>query len=182
MTNEGDDGRFVETYSGVRFFPFDPHPSTIQIVDIAQGLSHTCRYSGQCQFYYSVAQHSLYVANELEREGYDSRLQCYGLFHDAAEAYLSDLPRPIKAEFEEFSALEERILAAVWEAFDLDSPTPDEWEVVMDADDRLLHYEAGELLADGSWADPVDLPYELVPLSPAAVREQFLDRAETLLD
>lgn len=176
------EGGYVETYSGGRFYPFDPRPADVRIEDLAHGLAHTCRYSGQCQVYYSVAEHSLHVARELRREGHGPRVQCYGLFHDAAEAYLPDLPRPIKAEFDAFVDLERSILEAVWPALDLRAPTTDEWDAVMAADDRLLHYEAGELLADGGWADPVDLAHDLRADSPAAARERFVDRAGTLLE
>jgi hypothetical protein len=106
----------------------------------------------------------------------------FGLLHDAGEAYLGDLPRPVKAEFESFERAERRILEAVWRAVDVGPPTDAGWDAVMAADDRLLAYEASELLADGSWAaDPPDRDYDLRSNDVAAIRERFLTRAEQLL-
>ncbi|WP_306056554.1 hypothetical protein [Natronococcus wangiae] len=108
------------------------------------------------------------------------RLQLFGLLHDAGEAYLGDIPRPIKDRLEVIERTEARVLEAVWESFDVDPPTTDEWERVLAADDRLL---AHELLEDGSWADdPPDLRYDLRSDSIAAVRDRFCTRGRTLLE
>lgn len=174
------EGSFIETYRGERFFPFDPRPQEVYLEDIATGLSNTCRFGGHCRQFYSVALHSLHVSSELV--DHPPRIQLFGLLHDAAEAYLGDIPRPIKAEFDDFEQAEERLLDAIWMAFDLRSPTADEWATVMAADDRLLAYEASELLSDGSWAeDPPDLNYELQADSLTAVRDRFIEQAEQSL-
>ena len=171
-------GPVIETYTGGRFAPFDPDPADVQLLDIAAGLAHTCRFSGHCRQFYSVAQHSLHVSREFD----DARLQLFGLLHDAGEAYLGDVPRPVKAEFDGVEAVEAAIREAVWEAFGLDPPTAGEWERVMTADDRLLAYEADRLLADGSWAaESPDLDYELQAGPPEAVRDRFRSRGEQLL-
>jgi hypothetical protein len=168
----------IGTYTGGDFHPLDPDPAAIELADIANGLANTCRYAGQCQFYYSVGTHSIYVSKELADHG--STVQLYGLFHDAAEAYVSDVPRPIKREIETFELIEERILNTVWKRLGVSPPTTAEWETVMDADDRLFHYESDTLLAEFEPPRVPDLSYELTPCSPEAVRERFLDRAETL--
>lgn len=86
--------------SGIKFDPLSPRPALIQLTDVAQGLSNVCRFSGQCSPFYSVAQHSLLVCALLANV--DSRLfqtrvgQLVALFHDAAEAYLGDVPTPLK--------------------------------------------------------------------------------------
>ena len=182
---EGADrvGGFVETYTGSRFFPFDPRPSEIRLVDVAAGLAHTCRFGGHCRQFYSVAHHSLHVSDELAAEGHGPRVQLYGLLHDAAEAYLGDLPRPVKTELDRFVTVEDEILDAVWAAFELPAPSDEEWAAVMAADDRLLAYEANELLVDASWVNrEPELGYDLWADSIEAVRGRFLDRAETLLE
>lgn len=182
----GDDdreGAFVETYTGERFYPFDPRPSEVRLADVAQGLANTCRFGGQCRSFYSVARHSVLVGRELAAGGHGPRVQSYGLLHDAGEAYMADLPRPVKAAFPSFERAEERVREAVLAAVELPPPRDAEWEAVTAADDRLLHYEAGELLADGSWAGgAVDLGYDLRGGSPDADRERFLDRAGELLE
>jgi hypothetical protein len=171
----------IETYSGDSFAPLSPDPADVRLGDIAAGLAHTCRFGGQCQRYYSVAEHSLYVASELD--DYGPRVQLYGLLHDAGEAYLVDVPRPIKEQFEGFEQAEAEIREVVWDALDVRAPTETEWTTVMDADDQLLAYEADELLADGSWAaDPPARSYDLGRESVPDVRERFRARAERLLD
>ena len=171
-------GAVIETYTGERFTPFDPDPERVHLADIAAGLAHTCRFGGHCSRFYSVAQHSLHVSREVS----GTRLQLIGLFHDAAEAYLGDVPRPIKAQLEGFAEAERSILSAVWEAFELSAPTPEEWETVMQADDRLLAYEATRLLSDGSWAgSSPELPYRLGSDDIESVRKQFERRGQELL-
>jgi hypothetical protein len=175
-----DRDRFIGTYSGGRFHPFDPRPGEVRLADISQGLAQTCRYAGQTRRFYSVALHSLHVAAELADRG--PRLQFYGLLHDAAEAYLTDLPAPVKAELPAFREAEDAILDAVWAAFDVPPPSDDEWAAVMDADRRLRRYETHELLADSDWAGPpLDRDYDL-DVSISEARERFEARAEALLD
>jgi hypothetical protein len=171
----------VETYTGRQFDVIDPDPAAVSLADVAAGLAHTCRFGGHCRRFYSVAHHSLHVSRELPAA--DPRLQLIGLLHDAGEAYVGDVPRPLKAEFAEFERAEERIREAVWAAFDVAPPTDAEWERVMAADDRLLAYEASHLLADGSWAaEPPELDYDLGADSIGGVRERFRARSEALLD
>lgn len=171
----------LETYTGGWFRPFDPDPSDVRLEDIAGGLAHTCRFGGHCREFYSVAHHSLHVASELADRG--PRMELLGLLHDAGEAYLGDLPRPVKQEFEAFERAEDRILESVWTALDVDAPTADEWAAVKSADDRLLAYEANELLEDASWAaDAPDLEYELRAEGIADVRERYRARTERLLE
>jgi len=75
------------------------------------------------------------------------------------------------------------VLDVIWEAFDVRPPTDGEWGRVMDADDRLLAYEADSILEGGEWAgETPDLGYDLRAESISAVREQFRSRCETLLD
>lgn len=168
----------IGTYTGGDFYPLDPDPGAVNLSDIANGLANTCRYAGQCQFYYSVATHSLYVSEELAEQG--GKLQLYGLLHDAAEAYVSDVPRPVKRELEKFERIETDVLDAVWTGLDIPAPTDQQWEMVMEADDRLFRYEADTLLAEFEPSTVPDLSYELSPCSPATVRKQFLDRAREL--
>lgn len=87
--NARKDG-WIVTYTGKKFYPLDPDPDSIDIVDIAHALSNTCRFSGHTKKFYSVAQHSYCVS-----------LLCgehalYGLLHDASEAYLHDISTPVK--------------------------------------------------------------------------------------
>lgn len=166
----------IETYSGLAFDPLDPDPETIRIEDVAHGLANTCRYAGQCRFYYSVATHAVYVSRELD----GPLLQLYGLFHDASEAYITDVPRPVKRELDEYDRMEREILAVVWERLGVPTPSDEQWAAVMDADDRLFRYEAETLLSEFSPEPVPDLSHELTPGRPIEARELFLDRAERL--
>lgn len=167
----------IETYSGEPFDVLNPDPAAVRLGDIAAGLAHTCRFGGQCQQFYSVATHSLLVSREFD----DPRRQTLGLLHDAAEAYVGDVPRPLKHRYEDFETIEQEVLDAVWAGLGIEPPTDQEWQAVMTADDRLLSYEAANLLADGSWAgETPQLAYDLdSPIDEA--RERFRTRAETLL-
>lgn len=100
-----DRGYAIHTWTGKAFYPKDIHPEDICIEDIAHGLAMTCRYGGQCDTYYSVAQHSVHCYDlatpENEREA---------LLHDAVEAYLgADFPRPYKLMVPALAKFEESI-------------------------------------------------------------------------
>jgi hypothetical protein len=180
MSDPWERSGVIETYTGESFDLFSPDPADVRLLDIAAGLAHTCRFGGHCREFYSVALHSLHVSRELPD---DPRLQLLGLFHDAGEAYVGDVPRPLKTEQEDFERIEAEILDAVWDSFGVESPTEAEWSQVMAADDRLLAYEANNILEDGNWAEQSpDLGYALRVDSIASVREQFHSRGEELLD
>jgi len=100
--------------SGHWFDFLDPWNSGFTIEDIAQGLSNICRYSGQCSKFYSVAEHSLHVsevASEYKREA---------LMHDAAEAFLGDVTRPLKQLLPQFKKIEKNVEKAIFARFALD--------------------------------------------------------------
>lgn len=87
----------VETFTGRYVDTRNPKPETICIEDIAHALSQVCRYGGHCRYHYSVAQHCVFVSERLKRQGQSPRTQLAGLLHDGAEAYLGDIPRPMKS-------------------------------------------------------------------------------------
>lgn len=92
-----DRGYAIHTWTGKAFFPKDIRVGDVDIRDIAHALSQTCRYGGQCDFTYSVAQHSVYCWEMAVRLGYPQHLLREALLHDAVEAYLgADFPRPYK--------------------------------------------------------------------------------------
>ena len=126
-----DRGPWIQTFTGGAFYPFDPRPEEIHIVDIAHALSNLCRFAGHTSRFYSVAEHSVYVAEHCEREH-----ALAGLLHDASEAYLVDIPRPIKHAIRDYAEIEAAVLAAVGKRFGVDlTPLPDN---VKEADDRML--------------------------------------------
>jgi len=84
-------GTYMVTYTGKHIFPLDPNPDDIDIKDIAHALSNNCRFGGHVRQFYSVAQHCVIVSQLCEPEN-----ALGGLLHDASEAYLSDIIRPVK--------------------------------------------------------------------------------------
>jgi hypothetical protein len=125
------------TYTGKVYWPADPSADDVCIEDIAHGLSMLCRYCGQCQFFYSVAEHSVYVSRLVPQ-----RLALEGLLHDAAEAYCSDIVRPLKKallDYQQFERLNDEVIR--WK-FGLPH---EEHPVVKDVDTRLLVNEYAAL-------------------------------------
>ncbi len=105
----------ISTRSGRRLYLHNPHSSQIHIDDIAHGLAHQCRFNGQTNKFYSVAQHSMIVASILPPE-----LKLAGLLHDAAEAYLGDIVQPLKELLPEFEEIEARFAKVIGERFNVD--------------------------------------------------------------
>lgn len=137
---------YMQTYTGKLFNVLDPDPESICVEDIAHSLSLMCRYGGHCKFFYSVAQHSLLCKEFAERVGYDARIQTLALLHDTAEAYVSDVIRPIKASFPAFEVIEEKVHSAILLSLGVDTPIPDEMEIVSYIDDSLLSIEMGVIM------------------------------------
>jgi hypothetical protein len=170
MTRSNPNG-WIQTVSGKKFFPMEPHADDLDIRDIAHALSNQCRWGGHCLRFYSVAEHSFRVLRCLQYLGYTGRdILLWGLLHDAAEAYLCDLPRPVKEVFPAYREAEDKILKVVANKYNLPWPMPREVHV---ADDTLLVTERRDLTAMGdALVRSVDGP-EIVPLNeriPTAVR------------
>ena len=118
---------WIQTYNSHKFFPAEPdhEENVIDIEDIAHALSMQCRFNGHVRDFYSVAQHSCHVANQVLKETDDPELALWGLLHDSAEAYLSDIPKPIKHLLTGYSDLEEALLNKIIRHFGLTWPQPD---------------------------------------------------------
>ncbi len=132
---------FITTASGVRFTPFSPRAEQIRIADIAHALSNLCRANGHCRHFYSVAQHSVNCAREAAARGYSRRVQFACLLHDASEAYLSDITRPVKRNMPAYLDFEKVLQDAIFAAFGLDYLTDGEQAQIISVDDALLWYE-----------------------------------------
>lgn len=127
-------GDWMQTATGSQFWPCDPRPEDIHIEDIAHALSLICRFNGHCRGHYSVAQHSVLVSDALPRE-----LALWGLLHDASEAYIADVPRPLKPFLTNYRDLEDAVMLAVCERFGLSPEMPAE---VKRVDNAILADEA----------------------------------------
>lgn len=168
---------WIQTFSGRRFNPTQPDYRSIVIQDIAHALSMQCRFSGHCRYFYSVAQHSVLVSHICDQGD-----ALWGLMHDASEAYLVDVPRPLKqsGKFQAYLDFEEKMQEAVCQRFGLSIKEPPSVKV---ADKALLATEARDLMAPlhPDWRQPVDpLPFRIEPWDPARAKVEFMDRFSKL--
>lgn len=169
------DGEFFFTYTGVQFWPLDPRIEDINIEDIAHGLAHTCRWGGHSREFYSVAQHSAVCAFHAREEH-----KLVALMHDAAEAYIGDVKRPLKYAMPNLMEIEHRIWLLICEKFNLPTIVPHEVKVI---DDRALMAERNAFITyDNSVEWPIDrLGLSPLPeaygqsLSPQAAKRLFLN-------
>lgn len=163
---------FILTASGNYFYLDDPRNNEFRITDIAAALSKTCRFGGHTNFFYSVAQHSVIVSSVVPPE-----FALAGLLHDAAEAYLGDLPRPIKNLLPDYSKLERRVEQALLQSFGLVPRVP---PIVKHADLVLLATEKRDLMPeDKQWeviADITPLEQTIVAKNDVESEEMFLNR------
>lgn len=169
----------IQARSGryINFVALDP--SVFCIHDIAHALSHTCRFGGLTRSFYSVVQHSVlvsYLVPECD--------QFAALMHDAAEAYVGDVPTPLKQLLPEFKIIEKRIETSLFEKFGLYDGMP---VSVKKADLIMLVTEQRDLMNakndDEEWgviADIPHAPFRIKPQSPEQARKSFLDRFNQL--
>jgi hypothetical protein len=169
-------GDWCQTASGAQFWPLDPRPEEVSLTDIATALSNLCRFGGQLDNFYSVAQHSVLVCLSLPQH-----LRAQGLLHDAAEAYLVDVPRPIKRYLVNYGVFEARIAACIGDRFGVELCELD--PLVELADNRALATEKRDLLVNGlaPWRETV--PHwqaRISPWEPHEARRAFLALAQRL--
>ncbi len=191
---------YIKTYTGAKFNPLDPKPEDINIVDIAHALSMTCRYGGHSSCYYSVGQHSV-LASELidwvfteNPNSYLDDLSSYAepfeplypihakyrqwaLLHDAAEAYISDIPTPAKIHLPQYSEMEDKILQVIIKRYGLKWPMPIQ---VKKIDKVLLVTEARDLInlkASDEWGYNIPpLKIKIEPWSINKSKAMFLEK------
>jgi len=173
---------WIETFSGKKFLPQAPDPRKIDIVDIAHALSMKCRYGGHTRQFYSVAQHSVIVSTVVPEE-----YALEGLLHDAAEAYMPDIPRTMRTHLVGADEFENQIHLAVAHRFSLVYPYP---EIVVQADDRILVDEARDLMhscgAEWEWESwglsGKGYGIKVKPVLPKEAHEMFVTRYASLIE
>lgn len=138
MTDHQGHG-WIQTFTGRAFWPLDPRVDDIDILDIAHALSMLCRYGGHTRRFYSVAEHCVLMSRYVEPEN-----ALWALLHDATEAYMVDVPRPIKRQLPDYMAAEDNLMGHICKRYDLDPVCP---KAVKHADNRILHDERAELMA-----------------------------------
>lgn len=170
---------FTRCFRGGKFHPFAPRVDEVSILDIAHSLALKCRFNGHTPSMYSVAQHSVLVARQIIN--WDGRWALKGLLHDAAEAYLVDLPTPIKKHVQfrnEWIALETRIDEAIHTAFGIAFFAGTRY--IKDIDRRMLVTEQRDLmvydqLGEGGCYDGVEpFDFTIEPWTSERAEEEFL--------
>ena len=131
----------ILTHTRVMFDPVHPDQEKIRIRDIAHALSMLCRANGHFPTFYSVGQHCINCMREAEARGYSSRVQLACLLHDASEAYLADVTRPVKKELPRYLEIEEPLQNLIWLTFLGQPLTEEEYTQVFAIDDAILYYE-----------------------------------------
>lgn len=126
-----DRGPWIQTYTGRAFHYQSVWPEDVHLEDIAHALAHQCRFAGHTSRFYSVAEHSVLVSQQFA----NPELRMLGLLHDATEAYILDLPKPLKELLPEYTAFEDRLWRTIAAKFGLPAEIPPE---VHDIDRRML--------------------------------------------
>ncbi len=161
----------IELVSGGKLDLTKPDPDAIVLSDIAHALSYTCRFAGHTSRFYSVAEHAVLVAIRLADTGCSPATQLLGLHHDDSEAYLGDIPRPLKSLLgSRYRDLEINMQRAVYDALGLHPPTGEQALAIHEADNWALAAEAHSLMpskgvgwfCDGLF-DPGDRPESFDP-------------------
>ncbi len=192
----------IQTYSGKQFWPLNPTAESVDLVDIAHALSMKCRFNGHCDPFYSVAEHCVRMVQAARlMNGWhagtgeaERRRLALVLLHDAAEAYLPDVPRPIKSALQNFEGLEAIVHRCILQALGLvpgdgevkrafDSDLSRTQEVIDLLDGQLLATEARDLMSEPPqpWdALPPPLPDRIQPWDQIKAKREYLRTAETL--
>ncbi len=176
----------IATFSGKFIEPLSPKWDDLEIEDIAHGLSNICRYGGQSSEFYSVCQHSVYVSYNCRPEN-----ALNGLLHDGSEAYLGDVPRPIKhtSQYSFYREVENFLQTMIFQKFggeDSDGvyETPD----IKNADNHLLLIEQ-KFLFGKPWISVQYSDYKyrgdllmdvFKPWTPRIAEQRFMDRFREL--
>lgn len=147
-------GNWMQTASGRMFWPLDPRPEEVAIEDIAHSLAMSGRFAGHARRFYSIAEHSVYVSYFVPKED-----ALHALLHDASEAYVVDVPRPLKPFLTGYKEIEENVWKAIAVHFGISPEMPASIKL---ADNRVLLAEQRQLMG------PPPAPW-LVPGEPAPI-------------
>lgn len=152
-------GDYIETLSGIRFYPLDPRPDEFLLDDMCHAVSREQRFGNHTQERYSVGQHLLMCAKFAKDSGFSPYIQFLAATHDLQEAYVRDLPSPIKHSFIYYRQVEDRILHVLWhQYFQIREPLVKEIELLKYCDGLLCAAEAIELgINKTNWVENLEL-------------------------
>lgn len=162
---------YILTISGNHFDYVEMDYNVLNIEEIAHALANTCRFGGHCREYYSVAQHSVLVARYVPVD-----LARDALFHDAAEAYLGDMPTPLKQLLPDYKAMTDRVEYWIQKKLGINIEHPE----IKKADLQVLGMEKRDLMPhdDTTWAilNDLEIPEEVItPMDPVDAYNYFME-------
>lgn len=164
----------MTTYSGITFDPLNVKLEQINIKDIAHALSNICRYNGHSKFFYSVGQHSILLTQYILQSKLEDKLNKarFALTHDASEAFLCDIPDPIKQlpEFEFYRNTELKLQSLIYSKFNLNSDFPDDvknLDIVIRCDEMNTLFNL-----ENKYKNVLGI--EIKPMQPKEVENNFL--------
>ena len=160
---------WCQTHTGKKFYFFNARPDDFNVEDIAASLSKQCRFNGHIRRFYSVAAHSIHVSRIVSPEA-----AFWGLMHDACEAYVSDVVKPLKENFPLFNELEEYLQALLIERFKIpyndaiasEVHAADRYMVFLEAETLMQH---PEIIKDWHWARSNFTPRVKIKVKPSWV-------------
>ena len=175
----------IETFSGKWFDILDPQPDQVDIESIAHALSMLCRFTGHVRHFYSVAQHS-WLGSYLVPEGHELEF----LLHDASEAFIGDMSRPLKhltAAGGSYREVEENVMRVIRKKFNLPAVQS---AVIHEIDNEMLWAEKVQLMGSLSWSpesitacecpDNKQADVQIYPMYPDKIEKAFLSRFHAL--
>ena len=170
---------YITTVTGIHFYPLNPNPKDIDIEDIAHALSLICRANGHFRHFYSVAQHCIACAEEAIERGYSPEVILGCLLHDASEAYLCDVTRPVKKHIPQYLQAEEKLQEVIWKRFIGRELTDAEKKLIFEIDDDILSMEFRLLMPEDLNEDYRKLQgsYTCEYQDPQEVRTRFIQMA-----
>lgn len=174
--NLTDSHCYITTQSGRRLALPELHVNDVSLRDVVHALSMQCRFNGHVRDFYSVAEHSVLVANLAERDhGFGSDISRCALLHDAVEAYVGDFPAPLKRVVTGFKEFETKVEVVVRKALRLPDKT-EVWEAVHVYDQSALFLEGSYLFTPPPpWVREVDPRYHhpILCLTPRQAAERL---------
>ena len=173
---------YITTVTGKHFYPLNPNPQDIDIEDIAHALSLICRANGHFKYFYSVAQHCIACAEEAVERGCSVEVILGCLLHDASEAYLCDVTRPVKKHIPQYLRAEEKLQAVIWKRFIGRDLTDTEQNQIFEIDDHILSQEFHLLMPEDLNEDyrKLQSECECEYQDPQEVKERFIHLAHIL--
>ena len=173
----------ITMIGGCSFDPLAPELGDIDINDIAHSLSLICRANGHFSEFYSVARHCLNCAREAEARGMGARMRLLCLLHDATEAYIGDMTRPLKRRLPDYCSCEQRLHERILERFGIPGETGGEEAAVRDIDDCMLYHEFLLYNGDRLYDAPPEIHIEIAGSERACMqtKTEFLEMFEKLM-